>query len=67
MKTTIIVFFFTFVCALGISQTWSEEQLSNANTVKDIDCLTDSEKEAIVYINLARLYPKDFANISKWT
>ncbi len=63
MRTIISVFLFAFIPFLGISQTWSKEQLSNANTVKDIDYLTEAEKEAIVYINLARLYPKEFASI----
>jgi len=43
------------------SQTWSTEQLNKANTAKDISYLTEAERDAIMYINLARLYPKEFA------
>ncbi len=62
MRTTIILFFFVLIPFLSFSQAWSEEQLASANTVKDIDYLIDAEKEAVVYINLARLYPKEFAS-----
>ena len=35
-------------------------QLAKANTAKDIELLTDMEKEVIMYINLCRLYPQEF-------
>ena len=42
------------------AQTWTSAQLEKANTAKDIALLTPDEKEAILYINLCRLYPQDF-------
>jgi hypothetical protein len=42
------------------AQTWTSAQLEKANTAKDIAFLTPDEKEAILYINLCRLYPQDF-------
>lgn len=42
------------------AQEWKKEQLHKANTAADINYLTESEKETILYLNLARLYPKDF-------
>ncbi len=63
MRTITFILLLALIPFLGIAQTWSKEQLTKANTVKDIDFLTDAEKEAILYINLARLYPKDFASI----
>jgi len=42
---------------------WTSEQISKANTAKDISFLSDEERDAIMYINLARLYPKDFVKI----
>ena len=42
------------------AQTWTTQQISEANTAKDITYLTDVEKECVMYINLCRLYPKDF-------
>lgn len=42
------------------AQTWSSAQLEKANTAKNSTHLTPVEKETILYINLCRLYPKDF-------
>ena len=42
------------------AQTWTSTQLTKANTAKDVTYLTTVEKECIMYINLCRLYPKDF-------
>lgn len=47
---------FSFVNA----QTWTSAQLEKANTAKNSTYLTPVEKETILYINLCRLYPKDF-------
>ena len=41
-------------------QSWSKQQLDAANTAKDISYLSKEEKEIVLYINLARLYPKAF-------
>ena len=45
------------------AQSWSTEQLQNANTAKNISYLTNAERDAIMYINLARLYPKEFVQL----
>lgn len=54
---------FVFFYFNTFSQTWTEAERKAANTCQDIDDLEDNEKEAIMYINLARLYPKKFAKI----
>lgn len=59
MKTT-ISFFLCLWALVSSSQSWTSAQLSAANTAKDISYLTDAEKSAIQYINLARLYPQLF-------
>ncbi len=56
-----VLFVFLFSSNL-IAQIWTEEQLRLANTAKDAD-ITQVEKDAILYINLARLYPKLFLTI----
>ena len=59
MKAT----FFFILLSLAFashSQTWTAAQLDAANTAKNIKSLTDAEKDAIQYINLARLYPQLF-------
>ena len=58
------IFLFCFIClnsVLSFAQGWTNTQLETANTAKDIASLTSVEKDAIKYINLARLYPQDFA------
>ena len=58
----------TISCALLIfiqfsivnAQNWTTAQIEKANTAKNIEYLTTTEKECILYINLCRLYPKDF-------
>lgn len=57
---TLLLFVFAFISP---AQEWKKEQLSKANTVADITYLTEIEKETILYLNLARLYPKDFIKI----
>ncbi|HBX49597.1 MAG TPA: hypothetical protein DEH02_00850 [Bacteroidales bacterium] len=46
-----------------IQETWLPEQFATSNTAKDIAYLTQDEKDAIMYINLARLYPTQFISI----
>lgn len=45
------------------SENWTIAQLDSANTAKQITSLSQVEKDAIMFINLARLYPKQFADI----
>ncbi len=44
-----------------IHSSWTRDQLDAANTAKDAKALSEQEREAILYINLCRLYPKEFA------
>ena len=46
-----------------INNGWTSQQIQAANTADDISFLTKEEKETILYINLARLYPKKFASL----
>jgi hypothetical protein len=45
----------------GITQLWSLDEIKNADTGKECDFLTEDEKATLVLINLARIYPKKFA------
>ncbi len=48
----------TIICSTSVlAQTWTTRQLNIANTARNIKYLTQAEKDAIMYINLARLYP----------
>lgn len=45
------------------AQQWSAFQLAKANTAKEVKELTFEEKQTIMYLNLARMYPKDYKRI----
>lgn len=59
---------FNFTNGLIYSQTaktpkWTAQQIQSANTAKNIAYLTPTERVTILYINLARMYPKEFVKI----
>ncbi|MBR1792473.1 MAG: hypothetical protein IJ764_02380 [Bacteroidales bacterium] len=45
------------------AQQWSDAEIAAANTAKDISQLSVEERETIKYLNLARLYPRKFADL----
>ena len=56
-----IVAFIFLICFSSVqAQSWTSTQLAKANTARNVGYLTTVEKECIMYINLCRLYPKDF-------
>lgn len=59
-RILIIILFISKFSYPASSQFWNPEQIQKANTAKDISYLTDDEKEIVLYINLARLYPNQF-------
>ncbi len=64
MKTLIFSLLLISITNRYFAQVWSKEELEKANTCKLVDELEENEKEAIMYINLARIYPKKFAKIA---
>ncbi len=42
---------------------FSQEEIEKANTAKDADYMTQEEKVAFVWLNLARLYPVKFISV----
>ena len=64
MKTALFLILFILISSqYSFSQTWSSQELAKANTCILIDELSEIEKDAILYINLARLFPLKFAKI----
>jgi len=63
MKNLLWILLIVLDCSLGVSQNWSARQIAQANTAKDIGALTEQEKAIIMYVNLARMYPKKYASI----
>lgn len=45
------------------AQTWSSEQWMLANTISTEESIGKVEHDALIYLNLARLFPKEFAQI----
>lgn len=45
------------------AEEWTIEELQSANTAADANYMTSLEKNVILYVNLARMYPKKFARI----
>lgn len=62
-KNILLIFAFCISVSYAFSQNWTEKQIEEANTAKDISYISQMEKDVIMYINLARLYPQDFARI----
>tara|TARA_B100002052_G_scaffold297180_1_gene327275 strand:- start:105 stop:740 length:636 start_codon:yes stop_codon:yes gene_type:complete len=61
MKKLIVLLFIPLVSfGQEWSSNWSENQISNANTVSNVSILEEIDKNTIIFINLARLYPKQF-------
>jgi hypothetical protein len=43
------------------AQPWTAQELIAANTAEFVPCISEEEKNAIKYLNLARMFPKKFA------
>ncbi len=59
MRKLNLILFIT-ISSFAFAQNWTSEQIAMANTAKGIEYLTEAEIETVLYINLARLYPKLF-------
>lgn len=60
----LIKYFISFTLLLSFSlagaQAWTAQELDKANTAKNVVLLTQVEKDALMYINLCRMYPQKF-------
>lgn len=56
-----LLIFFLILCFNAFSQKWAKHQIELANTANNVSYLTINEKEAIMFINLCRLFPGQFA------
>jgi hypothetical protein len=59
----IILFNALFYLSVLYGQSWTNYQLVAANTAANAPGLSQEEKNVFLYLNLARLYPSDFARI----
>lgn len=63
MKKILLSVVLLVASLMATAQQWTSVELAAANTAKDVAQLTVEEREVIKYLNLARLYPKKFADI----
>ncbi len=63
MHKVIIILLTTISLSNVFAQNWTNNQLIAANTAANASGLTNEEKNVFLYLNLARLYPSDFARI----
>ncbi len=68
MKSLLTIFLFIAAATAGAQTTtatqtaaWTPAQLDAASTAKNIAYIDTASRSAIMYVNLARLYPKQFA------
>jgi hypothetical protein len=60
IKRITFLLIFLLILLNSFCQEWTEAQLDSADTGKDINDINEVEKDAMLYINLARLYPQQF-------
>jgi uncharacterized protein YkwD len=68
MKYCLLLIYLVFSSLNNFSQTnyletFSAEEISKANTAKEVENYSEEEKNTILYINLARMYPQKYANV----
>ena len=63
MKAFLFFLFYCLAFYQSNAANWTPEQIKTASTANEISYLTQPERDAIMYINLARLYPKQFVQI----
>jgi hypothetical protein len=63
MKKITLSAVFVLSAMICFCQEWTEEQMEEANTAGTIAGMSDKEKQVVMYINLCRMYPGDFATI----
>ncbi len=61
-KTIALVICAVFLLQSDIygQQSWTADQIKQANTADSVTVLTQVEKDVFIYLNLARLFPTDF-------
>jgi uncharacterized protein YkwD len=63
MRIIVYIFLFSITFKGSIAQGWTAEELAAANTAVEVGQLNAQEKEVILYVNLARMYPRKFAEL----
>ena len=57
-KLLILLLFIPLLSFSQIDNGWTNDEISNADVAREINDISDFEKDIILYHNLVRLYPK---------
>lgn len=65
MHSLLLILLLTMQSLIGHpeSNRWGTVEIAEANTGKNVTYLNEVEKETLLYLNLARLYPRKYAQI----
>jgi len=63
MKTVLLLLISLTFTVASQAQAFTKAQLDSANTCLSNAAMTKEEKNVVLYINLARMYPKQFAKV----
>ena len=63
MKKLILLLFIPLLSFSQIDNGWSDDEISSADVAREINDISDFEKDIILYHNLVRLYPKKYLKL----
>ena len=63
MKKLILLLFIPLLSFSQIDSGWTNDEISNADVAREINDISDFEKDIILYHNLVRLYPKKYLKL----
>ena len=63
MKKLILLLFIPLLSFSQIDNGWTNDEISNADVAREINDISDFEKDIILYHNLVRLYPKKYLKL----
>ena len=62
ISSTIFLFFSVLLYAQNVSDFFTDDQITKANTALNINSQSEEEKDVILITNLSRIAPKAFAS-----
>ena len=62
-KLLILLLFIPLLSFSQIDNGWTNDEISNADVAREINDISDFEKDIILYHNLVRLYPKKYLKL----
>ena len=63
MKRLILLLFIPLLSFYPTENKWYKSEISNADVARNINNISDFEKDIILYHNLVRLYPKKYLEL----